>query len=52
MNLNALGYVGIRTRNLEDWASYGTRFRGMQLLELLMRDPGRVVVHPGPPACG
>ena len=26
MNFNALGYVGIRTKNLEDWAAYGTRF--------------------------
>ena len=33
MNLNALGYVGIRTRNLEDWASYGTRFLGMQRVD-------------------
>src|SRR3974377_84852 len=33
MNLNALGYVGIRTRNLEDWAAYGTRFLGMQLVD-------------------
>src|SRR5437588_4989175 len=33
MNLNALGYVGIRTRNLEDWASYGTRLLGMQLVD-------------------
>ncbi len=29
MNLNALGYVGIRTKNLDDWAAYGTRFLGM-----------------------
>ena len=33
MNLNALGYVGIRTHNLEDWAAYGTRFLGMQLVD-------------------
>ncbi|MGH6676694.1 MAG: VOC family protein, partial [Xanthobacteraceae bacterium] len=33
MNLNALGYVGIRTRNLDDWAAYGTRFLGMQLVD-------------------
>ena len=53
MNLNALGYVGIRTRNLEDWASYGTRFLGMQLvgqsrgtLALRMDDrKQRIIVH-------
>ncbi|MGH7246469.1 MAG: VOC family protein [Pseudomonadota bacterium] len=33
MNLNALGYVGIRTKSLDDWAEYGTRFLGMQLVE-------------------
>src|SRR5438552_15313467 len=53
MNLNALGYVGIRTRNLEDWASYGTRFLGMQLVDqsrgtlaLRMDDrKQRIIVH-------
>src|SRR6516165_1116374 len=53
MNLNALGYVGIRTRNLEDWAAYGTRFLGMQLVDrsrgtlaLRMDDrKQRIVVH-------
>ena len=33
MELKALGYVGIRTRNLDDWAAYGTRFLGMQLVD-------------------
>src|ERR1700683_884860 len=33
MNLNALGYVGIRSNNLDDWAAYGTRFLGMQLVD-------------------
>jgi 2,3-dihydroxybiphenyl 1,2-dioxygenase len=33
MNLNALGYFGVRTKNLEDWASYATRFLGMQLTD-------------------
>ena len=33
MHLNALGYVGIRSKNLDDWADYGTRFLGMQLLD-------------------
>src|SRR5271154_426073 len=53
MNLNALGYVGIRTKNLDDWADYGTRFLGMQLVDksrgtlaLRMDDKKqRVIVH-------
>ena len=53
MNLNALGYVGIRTKNLDDWAEYGTRFLGMQLVDksrgtlaLRMDDrKQRVIVH-------
>src|SRR6202161_1726732 len=53
MNLNALGYVGIRTKNLDDWADYGTRFLGMQLVDksrgtlaLRMDDrKQRVIVH-------
>src|ERR1700722_13894068 len=32
MHLNALCYVGIRTKNLEDWAAYGTNLLGMQLV--------------------
>src|ERR1041384_3524193 len=31
--LQALGYVGIQSRNLEDWAGYATRFLGMQLVD-------------------
>ena len=53
MNLNSLGYFGIRTKNLDDWAAYGTRFLGMQLtdksrgtLALRMDDrKQRVIVH-------
>jgi 2,3-dihydroxybiphenyl 1,2-dioxygenase len=53
MNLNALGYVGIRTKSLDDWAEYGTRFLGMQLVDksrgtlaLRMDDrKQRVIVH-------
>src|ERR1700691_4943976 len=53
MNLNALGYVGIRTKSLEDWAAYATRFLGMQLVDqsrgtlaLRMDDrKQRVIVH-------
>jgi 2,3-dihydroxybiphenyl 1,2-dioxygenase len=33
MELQALGYVGIRTKNLEDWATYGSGFLGMQLVD-------------------
>ena len=33
MNLQALGYVGIRTRKLEDWQAYAGRFLGMQLVD-------------------
>ncbi len=53
MNLNALGYVGIRTKNLDDWAEYGTRFLGMQMVDksrgtlaLRMDDrKQRVIIH-------
>src|ERR1700733_14939556 len=53
MNLNAMGYVGIRTKSLEDWVAYGTRFLGMQLVDksrgtlaLRMDDrKQRVIVH-------
>ena len=33
MAIQSLGYVGIRTRSLEDWANYGARFLGMQLVD-------------------
>jgi 2,3-dihydroxybiphenyl 1,2-dioxygenase len=33
MQLQALGYMGVNTRNLEEWASYATRFLGMQLVD-------------------
>ena len=53
MHLNALGYVGIRTKNLEDWAAYGTDLLGMQLVDksrgtlaLRMDDrKQRVIIH-------
>src|ERR1700688_1296660 len=53
MHLNALGYVGIRTKNLEDWAGYSTNFLGMQLVDksrgtlaLRMDDrKQRVIIH-------
>ncbi|MGB9365441.1 MAG: VOC family protein [Xanthobacteraceae bacterium] len=31
--VEALGYIGIRSKNLEDWAAYATRFLGMQLVD-------------------
>jgi 2,3-dihydroxybiphenyl 1,2-dioxygenase len=31
--LLSLGYVGLRAGNLEDWASYGTRLLGMQIVD-------------------
>jgi len=33
MKLQALDYVGIRTKKLEDWSAYATRFLGLQLVE-------------------
>ncbi len=55
MQLQALGYVGIRAADLDEWAAYATRFLGMQLVEqsraalaLRMDDrKQRVIVHAG-----
>ena len=33
MSLETLGYIGLRTKNLDDWIAYGTRFLGMQLVD-------------------
>ena len=33
MDIQGLGYVGIRAKSLEDWTTFGTRFLGMQLVE-------------------
>jgi 2,3-dihydroxybiphenyl 1,2-dioxygenase len=33
MQLQSLGYVGVRTKDLEEWAAYATRFLGMQLVD-------------------
>ena len=33
MDLQALGYVGVRAKNLDDWVSYGTRLLGMQMVD-------------------
>jgi 2,3-dihydroxybiphenyl 1,2-dioxygenase len=33
MSLQALGYVGVRAKSLEDWADFGAKFLGMQLVD-------------------
>src|SRR5262245_44375896 len=33
MAIQSLGYVGIRTKSLEDWTTYGGHFLGMQLVD-------------------
>ena len=33
MQLRSLGYVGIRTGDVDQWATYATRFLGMQLVD-------------------
>jgi len=33
MSLQTLGYVGLRTQNLDDWTAYASRFLGMQLVD-------------------
>src|SRR5436190_18847822 len=33
MDIQGLGYVGIRAKSLEDWTSFGTQFLGMQLVD-------------------
>ena len=33
MNLQSFGYVGIRSSKLSDWADYGEKFLGLQLVE-------------------
>ena len=33
MQIGALGYVGIGTADMDQWATYGTRFLGMQLVD-------------------
>jgi len=33
MQLDAFGYVGIRSDNLDDWAAFGPGFLGLQLVE-------------------
>ena len=33
MALDSLGYFGVRARNLDDWADFGVKFLGMQLVD-------------------
>ena len=33
MDVTAFGYIGVSTRTLEDWASFGTGLLGMQLID-------------------
>ena len=33
MDIQGLGYVGIRAKSLEDWTNFGTKFLGMQLID-------------------
>jgi 2,3-dihydroxybiphenyl 1,2-dioxygenase len=33
MDLQSLGYIGVRAKSLEDWEQYATRLLGMQLVE-------------------
>jgi len=55
MQIDALGYIGIQTADLDQWATYATRFLGMQLVEksqsafaLRMDDrKQRVIAHSG-----
>src|SRR5204863_7000867 len=33
MALESLGYFGVRTRNLDDWSSFGQKLLGLQLVD-------------------
>src|SRR5882672_500316 len=33
MGIQALGYMGVHSRNVEDWSSYGTRQLGLQRID-------------------
>src|SRR5436853_6391129 len=33
MSIDALGYVGVRAKSLEDWSGFGEKFLGMQLVD-------------------
>ena len=38
MALDSLGYFGVRTRNLDDWSSFGEKFLGLQLVDRSAQD--------------
>ena len=33
MTIQGLGYVGVRAKSLEDWAGFGEKFLGLQLVD-------------------
>src|ERR1700732_1560090 len=33
MGIDALGYIGVRARDLDDWAGYGSNFLGLQRVD-------------------
>jgi catechol-2,3-dioxygenase len=33
MELQSLGYIGIRARDVDEWADYGSKFLGMQVVD-------------------
>src|SRR5262245_53489958 len=33
MSIQALGYIGLRAKELDDWADFGTRYLGMQRID-------------------
>ena len=33
MGIDALGYIGVRARDLDDWAGYGSNFLGLQRID-------------------
>ena len=48
MQIDALGYVGIGSDDLEEWEGYATRFLGMQLVEKSRGEP--CIAHGRPQA--
>ena len=41
MTVQALGYIGVRAKNLEDWAGYGVNFLGLQRIDKSRADRWR-----------
>ena len=48
MGIEALGYIGVRAKDLGDWASYGDNFLGLQRIDKSRSTPG--VPHGRPQA--